>query len=451
MEVVETEIRSVAVIRGDVPSLPPQPPLLNVRLAVLIFLAFTVIGSWMPVFSLHLKNLHFSPEATAWASATNAIGAILAPLIWGQIADRWLATDRCISLCALVSGIGLWYLASVTDPLVMVLGCVVLWFFLIPVMGLTGAFIFRQLEHPDRDFSKIRVWGTLGWMAANWLLTSWLEAEPWLRGSADPHATDLTQSMRLASVMAFVVALYALTVPHAPPNPRRDDGPKKRFWFLRAVDAPLQAMKLFRQWGFVVYAVCMFGFYVTMSFTIQLNALLLKEIGLSAKVVPLCLTICQVLEVALLVFLPIFLTRFGVRWTMSAGALAWTLGLTALSIGNPTWLVLAALSTSGIFICCFVIAGQVFVNRQAPSDSRASAQGLLVFINGSGLLLGHLLVGVIRDWTGDRYDLAYRFAAMFSAALFIIFAVAFRIPAPPESPREILVPASEMPYTQHQS
>src|SRR5947207_14887455 len=93
-----------------------EPAFLAARLSALIFLAFAVLGAWVPVFTLHLQKLAFSAEATAWASSANAIGALIAPLFWGQIADRWLAMQRCISLCAVISGVGLLLLAELRDP-----------------------------------------------------------------------------------------------------------------------------------------------------------------------------------------------------------------------------------------------------------------------------------------------------------------------------------------------
>src|SRR5256885_805840 len=113
----------------------------------------------------------------------------------------------------------------------------------------------------------------------------------------------------------------------------------------------------------------------------------------------------------MLALLPLLLMRLGLKTTMLIGIGTWTLGLIVMSIGFPIWLVLGALASNGIFICCFLVAGQVFVNRQATHDMRASAQGLLQLISGSGLLLGHLLVGWVRDWTGDSFTWAYLLAA----------------------------------------
>lgn len=420
---------------------PSAPPNLHRRLSWLIFLAFAIMGSWVPVFTLHLKNLQFSPNAAAWASASNAIGAMLAPLLWGQIADRWLAKERCIGLCAVISGSLLWLLAAIDDPFVMIAGCITLWFFLIPVIGLTGAFIFRNLEHPDRDYGKIRLWGTIGWMGASWGLTAWFTFAPKLFALD----IDLADSMRLGGLAAFAVALYTLTLPHAPPSKAPREQRNGLYRLLHLFDAPVRAMRMFRQRSFAVYCGCMFGFYVTLPFTIQLNPLLLDRLGIAPGSLPMVLTICQSLEVVLLAMLPTILHRFGLRLTMAAGALAWTFGLAALSFGTHAALVLPALATGGMFICCFVIAGQVYVNGLATPDIRASAQGLLIFINGSGLLFGHILVGGIRQWTGDNYGLAYLIATLISSMMFMLFAAGFTVTETAKTLPESLVPEAEMP------
>ncbi len=192
-----------------------RPRYLRLRLATLFFIAFAIMGAWLPVFSRHLQSLRFSADAMAWASASNAIGAMIAPLFWGQIADRWLSPPRCICVCALATGVLLLLLATLTDPFWIIVNAIVTWFFLIPVLGLTGAYIFRQLEHPERDYGHIRLWGTVGWVAANWCLTLWFKAREFFSDNK-AAVTDLTDSMRLGAVAAFVLAFYALTVPHVP-------------------------------------------------------------------------------------------------------------------------------------------------------------------------------------------------------------------------------------------
>jgi MFS family permease len=425
MRAMPTEGKTMtATTQGSDLETAATPRFLGLRLSALMFIAFAIMGAWLPVFSRHLQSLRFAPDAMAWASASNAIGAMIAPLIWGQIADRWLSPPRCISLCALATGVLLLVLAGLTDAASVIAASIAVWFFLIPVLGLTGAYIFRQLEHPEREYGHIRLWGTIGWAAANWCLTLWFKVGEFSESNRT-KAANLTDSMRLGALAAFVLAIYALTVPHAPVGGDPFDV-RKRTWLARLADAPLAALQLFRLPAFLVYCVSMFGLYVTVPFTVQLNPLLLGSLGVKDDVMPAYLTLSQATEVLCLALLPSLLARFGLKVTMAAGGLAWSVGLALLSVGEPLWLVLCALPASGVFICCFVIAGQVFVNRQASSDIRASAQGLLILINGSGLLLGHLLVGWIRDVSGrDSYATAYGVAAGVSAVLLVIFLVGF--------------------------
>ena len=431
--------------QGREPADGAKPAFLAIRLSVLIFLGFTILGAWFPLLSQHLGNLGFTPEQTAWALATNALAALIAPLIWGQIADRWLATERCISLCALASCLGLWLLAGLSEAWPIVLLLMAIWMFLIPVLGLISAFIFRQLEHPERDFGKIRVWGTLGWVGAAWGLTAWLALARRWSGAAEDAPTDYSDSLRVGALAALVLAFYALTLPHTPPRPRAAGSTRGRSWLLLLLDAPITALRLFRDRSFVVYVACMFAAYVTMPFTIQLNPLLLTRIGIDPRMLPTCMTVAQSMEIVMLVLLPMLLVRLGMKTTMAMGALAWTFGLSLLSLGAPTWLVFVALGSHGIFIAGFFVAGQVFVNRQATHDFRASAQGLLLLIAGVSQLLGHLLVGWIRAASDDNFALAYGIAAGVSVVLLAVFLVGFA-PAPPAaiSTKDALVPDSEM-------
>jgi MFS family permease len=421
------ELETTAPMTDEPQGSVAGPRFLVARLSALILIAFAIMGAWVPVFTLHLKQLGFSPEATAWASAGNAIAAMLAPLLWGQVADRWLAMQRCISLCALATGIGLLTLAELCDPFTVILASLAMWYFLIPTIGLSTSLIFRQLDHPEREYGKIRMWGTVGWVAASWCLTLWFNVSEWLTGSA--AARDLADSLRLGGLAALLLAAYAWT--------------PARAWYARWADAPLTAMYLFRDRSFAVYSVCMFGLNVTLAFSIQLNPLLFAGLGVSAEQLPLCLTIAQSTEVLFLYLLPLLLLRFGTKPIMVLGGFSWTVGMASLAIGAPLWLTLGSLVTHGVFICCFFIAGQVFVNRQASHDIRASAQGLLLLISGSGLLLGHLLVGWIRAETDDNYRVAYVIAAGVTAALMGLFVACFAA-SPPISGQESLVPESEM-------
>jgi MFS family permease len=397
-----------------------------------MFLSYAILGAWIPVFSLYLKErLAFSPEAVAWACATNALGALLAPLLWGQVADRWLASERCISLCTVADTGLLLLLAEAREPWVVFLLCLAFWFFMIPVLSLSVALVFRHLANPEKDFGKVRLWGTVGWASASLLLGLWLSTT----------GADLADSVRLGASFALATAVYALTLPHTPPSAKAAAGASRLGRFF---DAPLLAFRLLRRRSFAIYSICLFGSYVTMPFTTQLNPLLLRALEVPEQLIPPALTIAQSSEIATLALLPLFLSRLRLKPTMVLGIASWTTGLLVLAWGRPLALVLAALATHGVYICCFLVCGQVFVNRLAGHDFRASAQGMMQLIGGLGLFSGNLLVGWLRQLTADGYALAYTPAAIGSAALVMLFSLGFtaREAAPP--PQDSLVPERDV-------
>ena len=117
---------------------------------------------------------------------------------------------------------------------------------------------------------------------------------------------------------------------------------------------------------------------------------------------------------------------------MSLGLVAWLVGLSVLTVGRPTSLVLGSLLVNGVFITGFMIAGQIYVNGLAAEDLRASVQGMLSCISGVGLIAGNLLAGGLREATGGHLPPTFAVGAGISAVLLVLFLAGFRHgPDPP--------------------
>ena len=427
------------------------------RLSLLMFLQYAVPGAWLPVFPLVLKGLQFTPVEIGWACATSALGAILAPLLWGQIADRWIAAQYCISVCAFAGGVLLWVMSNLTSPLLVFVVALAHWCFIVPIFSMGTALTFRHLRHPEDEFGRVRLWGTMGWVLANWALSIWYADPEWLRPlaglfRAEQPGSVLADALRLGGLLAFGLSFYALTLPHTPPSPPRSESPgiPASGWFRTVFDAPLLALQLFRQRSFFIFCICLMGLYITMPFNGQMTPLLLESLlegqGVSTAWLPTLLTLGQSLEIVALGILPFLLLRLGVKGTLLVGILAWTGALAVLAIGEPFGLVVASLGLHGIYITCYLVAGQVFVNRHAQKDIRASAQALLQFLNGVGLLTGHLLVGWVRAAEASRFSPVFAGAAILSGTLVVVFMLGFRDKAAEAGPLpESLVPGPENP------
>jgi predicted MFS family arabinose efflux permease len=402
----------------------PHTPRLNTRLSLLLFLLYSAQGAVIPLFSLRLKELGFSPTEIGWCCATQAIGSLLAPLIAGQIADRWFAAERCIAVCSFLAAGLFWLLATLTSPAAVFAASLSLWLLLAPTTTLSTATCFTHLRDPRHEFGRVRMWGTVGWVLPGWLLGFWLaeggilnRLVSWL-GLGHP-LPELADAFRLAAILAAVFGLYAFTLPHTPP--RKGTG----------VTAPLAALRLLRGRAFFVYALCTFGICAALPFSSQVTPLLLDNLGVPKAWIPRLLTLAQASEVASLFVLPGVLRRLGVRGTMRLGLAAAVATLGGLALGRPVGLVLGALALYGLCISCYLVAGQMFLNHGARADIRASAQGLHSVLCGLGLLVGNLLVGEVRTWFAAEFAPTYAVGALLAAALLAVFALFFPREAPP--------------------
>jgi MFS family permease len=386
-----------------------------------MFLQWSIPASLLPVYSLRLKQLGFHDLEIGLCAATQAVGVVLSSLLTGQIADRWFSAERAFALCGLLTALDLWVLAGLTQPLAVFLATLFFWLVSSPLVLLGTAICFTHLRDPEKRFGPVRMWGTIGWMGMGWAAGFWISRSAWPEAIRQFFSfcgpADRSDAFRLGALAALVVTGFSFTLPPTPPSTVRVPGRRL---------APLAALRLLREGPFAVYCVCLFGICVTFPFTTQNTPLLLEQLGVPEGWLLPTLTIAQTTEVFALALLPVFMLRLGLRGTLLLGLCAWLTALSILSVGRPVGLVAACQALNGLFIACFLVAGQVFVNSRAQADLRASVQGLLSCINGAGLLLGHLLASWLRNRFANDLPATFSVVATLTAVLLLLFVVGFR-------------------------
>jgi predicted MFS family arabinose efflux permease len=383
-----------------------------------MFLQWGVPAALVPLYSVHLETLGFSEMQTASCCAAQAVAVVFASLVAGQVADRWLPAEKALAVCAALAGLDLWLLAELDRPLPVFLATLAFWLVTGPMLLLGTTISFSHLSDPHRHFGPVRLWGTVGWMVIGWVTGAGLELLRRLRGG--PPEPDLADAMRIGGVLAWLVAGYALTLPHTPPT----HVPGRSAW--SRLVAPLGALRLLRLGDFATYAACLLGLMVTFPFTTQSTPLLLRQLGISPSWLMPTLTLAQTTEVLALAILPMLLLRLGLRGTMVLGMCCWAAAMGVLALGQPLGLVVASLGFNGFYVAGFLIAGQVYINGLAEGDLRASVQGLFGFVNGLGLLAGNLLAGWLRRWAGGELPLTFAVGAAITTSLLLVFLLGFR-------------------------
>ena len=370
----------------------------KVRLGIMMFLQYAIWGAWAPVLSAYLINdLAFDGFQVGVIYALLPLATIISPFVGGQLADRYFSSEKVIAFLQLSGGALLLVVAHVTDYQLMVLLMFVYCLLYAPTLALTNAIAMINLENSQEEFGGIRVWGTLGWIAAGLLLSGWRSLA---QDTGMPSVAGDT--LFLAGVVSILMGFQSFTLPHTPAT---KEGVKP--W------AFLESLKLFKAPNFAIFIGITFVVATELEFFYILTApfLVSDQIGVSAASVPAVMTIAQIAEIFVMAFLlSYFLKKYGMRKTLAIGVIAWPIRYVIFAIGSPAWLVIASLALHGFCYVFFFVAAFIYVDNFAPPDIRASAQSLIAIVAlGFGRFLGSLFAGWIKNvftvgtetnWTG---------------------------------------------------
>jgi nucleoside transporter len=353
------------------------------RLSVMMFLEYVIWGSWLPLLSHYLtRALHFSGTDIGWVFATQAIASITAVGISGQIADRHLSTERFLALSHLIGGVALIALRFQTSFWPFFIVMLVYTLAYVPTLSLTNSISFHHLKDAQDDFGRVRLWGTIGWIAASWPFVFILAGKT---GTALDSA--LASIFVVAGIASLLLAGFSLFLPPTPPA--REATTKS---------APLQAIKLLAiPIVLVLFVVTLMDSLVHQCYFLYTGDFL-ASIGVAENWIMPAMSIGQVAEIATMAVLGMLLKRLGWRMTLSLGILGHVVRFCIFALGTPLWLVIGSNLVHGFCYACFFASVYIFVDQQFPKHVRASAQGLFNFlIVGVGQFVGSLLGGALRD------------------------------------------------------
>jgi nucleoside transporter len=393
------------------------------RLGLMMFLQFYVWGGWFVTLGSYLAaNLHATGAQSALAYSTQSWGAIIAPLFVGLIADRYLNAERLLGIIHLIGAVLMYRLAGAGEfgsfyPLL--LGYMILY---MPTLALVNAVAFRQMADPSRHFSRIRVWGTLGWIAAG-LAISYLFG--W-DSTTSLAAGALRNTFYMCSVASFALGAYSFTLPPTPPAAKREA--RARVSTMLSLDA----LALLRVPNFLVFFVASILICIPLAFYYQHANQFLTEIHVANATGKQ--TLGQVSEVAFMLLMPYCLVRLGLKAMLLVGMGAWALRYVLFAFGNAhelSWMLLIGIALHGVCYDFFFVSGQIFTDAKAGNRYKSSAQGLITMATyGLGMLIGFSLAGMvsdayvragIHDWRA-----IWLYPAAFAALVFAAFALSFK-------------------------
>jgi nucleoside transporter len=391
----------------------------RVKLSALMFLQYFVWGAWYVTMGTWLgSTLHFSGEQIGLAAGTTAVAAIISPFFVGMVADRFMATEKILALLHVVGGVVL-FLASLQTtfaPFYAVLLVYTLCY--MPTLALSNSLSFRQMEDPGREFPPIRVLGTIGWIVAGLFI-----------GTLGLEAT--ARPLQLAAGGSIVLGVFCLALPHTPPMPKR--GGRVTVASVLGLDA----LKLLSERSFAVFVLGSFLVCIPLQFYYAFANLFLNELNVVNAAGKM--TLGQMSEIFFMLVMPWFFRRLGVKWMLIVGMAAWTARYGFFAFGNNAqlvWMLYAGILLHGVCYDFFFVTGQIYVDRKAPPDLRAAAQGFIAFVTlGVGMFIGSWASGRIVDvfarTGGHDWHQIWLVPAAGAALVLVVFALFFR-----ESERE---------------
>jgi nucleoside transporter len=435
------------------------------RLSFMMFLQYAVWGVWLPYIATYLEGdpilndagarigggLGFTSAQVGWIlGLAGSIGALTAPFLAGQIADRFLNAEKYLGLLLILGGLvkyATYYAETFNSFLLLSILYSITY---MPTLALTNSIAFANLRNIDREFGPVRTLGTIGWIVASnlfpilFLLTNvrfgWFPdnasdlvwVPPMLVGEQRPDQAGLiADALRVSGVLAVCYGLWAMVMlPKTPPT-RRTEHPL----------AFLNAFKLMKHPGVAV--VTLAALFISMIHQVYFirTPVFLEALEFKTSQIGAIMSVGQVSEIAFLAMLGLFLKRLGIKWILALGCVAYfaRFGLFALAEPSTNWMVIAANTLHGLCYGFFFAGSYMYIERVAPSHIRHSAQTVFGMVI---LGLGPVLAGFYNEWlstlgagaTGEmgRWPSIWLAQAGIGAACAALIAVGFR-PGLPEA------------------
>lgn len=362
------------------------------RLTVMNFLQFFVWGAWLISLGAYMiVTLGFTGGQVGSIYATMGVAALFMPGVMGIVADRWINAERLYGVLHLL-GAGLLLWASTVqsyDALypIMLLNAMVY----MPTIALNNAVSYRVLEQNGmsviQKFPPIRVWGTVGFIVSMWMvdLAGW---------------TKSALQLYISAGAAVFLGFYAFTMPACPPS--REVAKQSL-----ASALGLDAFVLFRRQQMLVFFIFAMMLGAALQITNAFGGAFLADFtdsypdSFGVQHPNILISISQISETLFILTIPFFLQRFGIKIVMLISIFAWVFRFGLFAVGDPgagLWMLVLSMIIYGVAFDFFNISGSLFVDREAETGIRASAQGLfMVMTNGLGAFFGSVAAGMVVD------------------------------------------------------
>ena len=285
-----------------------------------------------------------------------------------------------------------------------------------PTLALVNSIAFRQMKDPSKEFPKIRVWGTIGWIVAGLVISY---------GVGWEASQKLEYTFYLAAIVSVALGLFSFSLPKTPPK-ATNESPS-----IREI-LGLDALRLLNDSRYLIFFISSILICIPLAFYYQDANLFLNELGM--KNAAGVMTLGQISEALFILLLPIFLNKYGIKKTLIVGMFAWSLRYVLFAFGDTgsnIWMLIFGIVLHGICYDFFFVSGQIYTDFKAGEKYKSAAQGLIALATyGLGMLIGFRLAGRVTDQfaldPGHDWTQIWIIPAIFAAVVLVIFILTFK-------------------------
>lgn len=396
----------------------------RIQLSAMMFMEFFIWGGWFVTLGTFLpNNLQATERQSSSVFSTQSWGAIIAPFIIGLIADRYINAEKILGVLHVAGSILLYQLYQADNISVFYPYVLVYMILYMPTIALANSVSFNQMKDPEKEFSNVRVWGTIGWIVAGLMISflfHWDTQENIGKGF-------LRNTFLMSSIVSLLLGIFSFTLPKTPP--RKSPSEKTSLNEILGLDA----LKLLKNKNFALFFISSILICIPLAFYYQVTNAFLSNIGMENPTGKM--TIGQASEVLFLLLLPVFFKRFGFKKTILVGMLAWAIRYALFAYGNAgelSFLLIIGIALHGVCYDFFFVSGYIYTNSKAGEKYKSSAQGLITLATyGVGMLIGFEIAGLITDAykISDKvydYKMIWIIPSAIAAVVFLFFALFFK-------------------------